>query len=407
MIQAKFSVLGIENSGKTTYISKIKGFDLHSNRLSIIEADNSCDTGQTSIEDYYRYQFNLNYNSECLIKFQLNDYCGKLLKLKEANSVQFEKLLDDTYLADFIIIFIDGAFFSDRDKDAVLKNVKRKCARIINPYISTYSEKNNGFIPPILIAITKSSMFTGIYSNQEILDFITEAFSSIFSEEINHYVICIDGDAEIAVKIPILIGLDYVLSCECEKIRLAVEEQNARIQDKIADYENFLRIQNDRLILKSRKKINDAEHEITRLKEKIQANTNALNKNVIWYQRDMLRSILVKELKLNREALIFGFDTALNYPDNIESNSHGIAINILKKAIVLVALFIIGNFMPVIYSLGTLVATFLYGKKSSFIMTIILLIMNFFIEDKFLWVDELLQIVMIIFFAYKAIKNKK
>jgi len=343
MIQAKFSVLGIENSGKTTYISKIKKFNLNSNVFSITESsNNSYDTAKTPIGYYYSNQFALNYKNECLVNFQINDYFGELLKLKETQQESFTKLENDLYSSDFIMIFIDGNFFCDDDKNVILKNLKRKCARIINPYISNYSGKNNGFIPPILIAVTKSVSFAGKYSTQDIFDLVNESFNGIFSDETQQYVICIDNNAKTAVEIPILIGLDYVLSRECQKIKADTERQNAVLTDTISDRQKFVDEQESRLILKSRSKINDAKDEINQLNEKIQTNINSLNNNIIWNQRDVLRSVIAEKLEINRNSLVYGFDKELTYQKMVNESDGGIGwlIVLAVIAIVLVILFI-------------------------------------------------------------------
>lgn len=395
MIESRFVILGIENSGKSSYLKNMSNFLANDTSFSLVN-DKQYSNSQY---EYIQNEFFLRYENNNIMKISISDYSGALLKSRD-DSVDCSVIKNDINSSDYIIIFINGDFFTDNNKFDCIKNIKKKCTRTLNPYLAECAEKNQDNLPPVFFAVTKSDLILQSYSNQDIFDCINEAFNSIFSDESKPYIMRITNQDINAAQIPIMIGIYHMISCECENIKKETEKSNSHIQDRINDNNTFLKSQNDRLILKNPLKIKKVESENTQLRILLQNNKSTLNTNPIWQQKKMFNTKLTELVKNNANSLVYGFDSELNYSGNI-SNAN---INsIFIKALVLIILFILAQVVPSLAVITSLGATFIYAKKHSFIMAVLTIFPILTIGD--MWIAILLQIIIIVLFVRKKLKK--
>lgn len=160
---------------------------------------------------------------------------------KELVTFRFN-LKNNIYNADIIYIFVNGDYFMSNSREQKCRNIKRHLSRFITPYLSEYVTRNQGKLPLIFFAVTKSFKVLKKNKISEIHSILRETFSSLFDSENKGYqepyAICIDIEKHYSISIPFLIGI-YSLFQESGKtdgknIIKKVLEKELRI------YQNFM-----------------------------------------------------------------------------------------------------------------------------------------------------------------------
>ena len=196
-----FTMLGMTGSGKTCFLtgmyyemsSGIQGYTLSSDDDIDIELRNKweklCDEKNgvnrfpVGTDKTERYKFTLEYAYESIKDFNWLDYPGGDLEKKSTGNIDSYKEIEEAILkSTCLFICVDGALLCEKTKELMIKNVRNKCSSKINGFLSKY-QKNNNYLPPVSIVITKYDMCRDV-KGEVMEDVIKKAFSSLFPE--NH-----------------------------------------------------------------------------------------------------------------------------------------------------------------------------------------------------------------------------
>lgn len=139
----RYCILGMDDTEKITYVNKIRNFNVSSNVFSILSEKDITNYSEEkpNLEIYYRNDCSLHYNHNLVLEFQVKYYSGMILKNKDENFDSQKNLQADLEKTDFLIIIVNGDYFVQDDKEAIIKLLKRKCVRFLNPFIAYCSEQ--------------------------------------------------------------------------------------------------------------------------------------------------------------------------------------------------------------------------------------------------------------------------
>lgn len=201
MDKTQFTMLGMSGSGKTCYLlgmydemlGGMKGFTLSTDddtdvslrqRYAIIDDANRGQgrfpAGTDQIESY---EFQLEHGYAPIMSFDWLDYPGGMLDVKTSgNNDEYNKLEEYIKNSSSLFICADGSLLQgDDDNEDKARLLKRKCTKLINPFIGRYL-KNNNFLPPTAIVITKSDLCRGDVTDDDLRVIIEEAFNPLFEK---------------------------------------------------------------------------------------------------------------------------------------------------------------------------------------------------------------------------------
>ncbi len=259
MADTRFTALGLSGSGKTCYIlgmyyemvTGVKGFTIKTLNETASKLEDWMDrlddeTGAdrfpagTGLTEVSNYEFDLNYQNQKIMSFDWMDYGGRTLREKENNPEAFAELKKSISESAALYVFVDGDLLCDEDTERKIKNVKRKCGRIINPFLTDFIQEKGAELPPIVFVITKSDLCKHyIKDNNEIYNVLNESFSSVFGKNSRCYITTVslgndiaeeDGEADpINIQIPFFIGIYHEFFNACNYIKSKIEDE---IQDK-------------------------------------------------------------------------------------------------------------------------------------------------------------------------------
>lgn len=337
-------ILGTENSGKSSYIkqfctnineNKFSPFMIVCNNLNIVN-------GEANSDVYSRNSFTVSFNKEEVLSFSINDYAGKILQSRDEQLKSYDELISDVHNADFLILMIDGGFFSEENKEKVVKNIKRKCARFYTPLVSQCSQYHGNKLPPVLFAVTKCKNYPQI-NKQELIEIIKESFDGIFADgdvETPQYVLCLDSAANNGIMIPVITAIKHFVNNIAEEINQNILFRNSKLEDTKKDKQDFLNEQESRLILKSRSKMKEASKSIDDINRQIEENKSALSNHPVWNHKRKIDNLLATVLNENVNLLIYGFDGLLTAEADDDNIGTGCLIVLAIIAVMLVVLFI-------------------------------------------------------------------
>lgn len=337
-------ILGTENSGKSSYIkqfctnineNKFSPFMIVCNNLNIVN-------GEANSDVYSRNSFTVSFNKEEVLSFSINDYAGKILQSRDEQLKSYDELISDVHNADFLILMIDGGFFSEENREKVIKNIKRKCARFYTPLVSHCSQYHENKLPPVLFAVTKYQNYVQI-NKQEIFEIIKESFDGIFANgdvENSQYMLCLDSVADNGTIIPVMTAIKHFLNNISEEINQNILLKNSKLEDTKKDKQDFLNEQESRLILKSRSKMKEASKSIDDINRQIEENKSALSNHPVWNHKRKIDNLLATVLNENVNLLIYGFDGLLTAEADDDNIGTGCLIVLAIIAVMLVVLFI-------------------------------------------------------------------
>lgn len=337
-------ILGIEGLGKTSYIKTAFSHLLNKSDFSIRHYNNKPIKNSHA---YYHHTCSLYHKEEFVLILTANDYSGSCITNRDDSSVEYTNLKNDLKQADFLLIMIDGKFFSDNSKTSILKNIKRKCVRFINPLLAYCADEHSNDLPFAIFTITNSNAIPKMYSKQDISDIITESFNSVFSENNRSIILSIDIPNNIAVNIPMYLIIKQAIEKTANNFKTEIEQTNQIIQEKIEVNEAFLKKQDERLILKNPFKIKAVREENDRLNAQINLNNNTLSTNSIWLQKKLFQSILYDELVKYKENLISGLDVDSDLNEQFHFSLRHLAILLLIIGFI-VMIFKIGFFKSIL-----------------------------------------------------------
>lgn len=268
MADTTYTIVGMSGSGKTCYITAMymkmaAGFDgftlvTDDQTRSRLERDIRTLREPRGMERFpvatnatavTSYDFDLCYETDKLITFEIMDYAGGLLSTREDTYKQFK---DSLAASSAMYIFIDGKSLCTNDREERRENLYYDCAMTMTPIIQDFANAN-GYIPPIVFVVTKADLCKNYIDQQEIIMLLRDLFSPAFSRGTYTYLCAISlGDtisddgykgrfSPTNVHLPFFIGAyhdyyDMCVSC-INKLEKSYESK------KSADfYEKYTRI---------------------------------------------------------------------------------------------------------------------------------------------------------------------
>lgn len=198
------TLLGISNSGKTSYISALyyrmlagkMGYSFSAkDRFTDKNLSDSMSKLRNSslkkerfgvnTNSLNKYTFNLMYNfDDFVMSFDLYDYSGSILKEMQCGGKQYHNFKDNFYKSSCVLIFIDSSMFCNCDPEDIVDNIKFECATIFNNLFVDYVSSGNLFLP-VSVVITKYDLISKLIPKDEICNIIKESFDPLFDTKKN------------------------------------------------------------------------------------------------------------------------------------------------------------------------------------------------------------------------------
>lgn len=179
------ALLGISGSGKTNFISEaIKDINSFSPKITITCQNSARAFGENSINTYMLKAYeNIQWN------FSICDYNGNLLKSHEKDNCEVRKYFNSSNMW---IIFIDGEYFNEENKDEIIGKIKRKTTRIIFPYISDYADKHGEKAPKLFFVVTKARKIINTFDSESIKEVIMASFEGLPDQNLSSMIMLSD-----------------------------------------------------------------------------------------------------------------------------------------------------------------------------------------------------------------------
>ena len=303
MADTRFTALGMSGSGKTCYVLGmyyemsvgIRGFNLVTNNntaykleawMDKLDEETGADrfpagTGLTEVTDY---GFMLKYCNRDVFSFDWMDYGGGTLKEKENNPEAFNSLNQSIEESTALYIFIDGDLLMEETREKRKRNVQRKIARIVNPFISEFDDGSR-YMPPIVFVVTKMDECARFLENGELAEIIQESFSPVFGADKRVYIVPVSlgkeisdddysGDVEpVNIHIPFFLGIYHEFFNHCVCVKEEIDKKKNENEESISNSQGLIDYENSRWIFRPkqdviedcRKKIEEANENIRNL----------------------------------------------------------------------------------------------------------------------------------------------
>lgn len=276
--ETKFTAIGLSGSGKTCYImglydqmsTGVNGFNLitTNNRANQLEdmldiLDNT--KGQdrfpsgTTLNKIEPYQFILTYKTQAIMAVDWIDYGGNILHDKgESVGDVYTEIEKSIEQSSALYIFIDGNLLCFEDTEAKVRQVSRRCARKINPYIVEFSQKHDDCLPPVIFVITKSDLCAPYIRDDELNRVIEACFSNVYLGNYDVYITAVSygahisdnnysGDAEPNMMyLPFLLGMYHEYQNKCQDKILYLNNRLEKIQSEAMRYKNVIKEENQK-----------------------------------------------------------------------------------------------------------------------------------------------------------------
>lgn len=340
---------------------EIIGFDLDVDCSRIINVDvdslvyqiNSKNQIKNKVySEPYLNEYSVIYKNNSILEYQVEYYPSLYLKPNYNEGAEFDANISKFISFDYLIILIDGKYFQNESEKQIIKKLQRNCTRIINPYISAYAKKNQGCILPITFAVTKSNTFRDKFNNIAMVNIISEAFNSIFTDNVRKYVICLDEKNQKGINIPIMIGVDRAFITTKNSMKYSLDSDKRLLSAQINDQQGVINMHNNRFLkFLSKGEAKRAQVKINKLRAEITQKDEEYQRNAIWEQDKYFKSALARELKNNQNSLVYGFNNELQYeiidsgkPKNDNCNEP--VISMFGLIVFLIILSVIGIWLP-------------------------------------------------------------
>ena len=197
----QFTILGMSGSGKTSYLlgvykkmsAGIKGFSFSTDDDTDVvlrtrfERMSSNDLGidrfPLGTDQVDIYKFTLEYTLDPIMDFNWIDYPGDALNEKKSGDIDTYNNLSSYILnSQVLFICVDGSLLggteNNNDKIEILQD---NCSSSMNLFFSRYLKENN-YLPPIAIIITKADLCDNSCTNDNYEKIIREAFNPLFAK---------------------------------------------------------------------------------------------------------------------------------------------------------------------------------------------------------------------------------
>lgn len=204
-IYKNISMLGISDSGKTSYLTALyyrmlagKSGYLLTGRDDFTSENLS--HGVSNLRDLYlkqdrfssntkavsKYSFDLLYNfDDSVMSFDLYDYSGSILeKKKSKNADEYNNFKNSINNSNSLLIFLNSSMLTGDDREEIVDNIKFECASIFNSFIRDYIESGNKILP-VSIVVTKYDILDKSITNDELCKIIKESFDPLFDKKTN------------------------------------------------------------------------------------------------------------------------------------------------------------------------------------------------------------------------------
>lgn len=340
MADSRFTALGLMGSGKTCYILGmyyemcvgIRGFTLKTtndiaskletwmDQLDDEDGMNRFPAG-TAITEVSDYSFKLSYQNEAIMSFIWADYGGRTLRDRENSGEVFAKISKSIEESTALYIFIDGDLLCEDSTEGKIKNVKRKCARTVNTYITDFAEAHDGNLPPIVFVVTKADLCSHYLKNgKEINDIIKECFSSVFGKGYTVYIVAVSLGKEISddnysgevepvnIHIPFFIGCYHEFLNFCIYLKSEIESANENSQKLISESQSAINHENSRWFFTNYDRINNCKRKIAEANENIASNQELLSK----YRR-LLGAVVTELAKCSNDFSVYQNGTEVDF----------------------------------------------------------------------------------------------
>lgn len=316
MADTKYTILGTSGSGKTCYIvgsyramlsKDVPEWSLEplgdSNIVMINESLNKL--RQRTGDDRYpaktrddvkairNLEFNLLYNNQEVINFDLIDYAGGSI-LTRSGPV-FEKLNESISKSTVLYILVDGESLCDEDNEEREEKFTYDCVCNINPILQEFVQNNKEKLPPIVFIVTKADLLKKYnVSDSEITGLIKGYFKSAFSKGTTSYIVGVtlgenisDDDNKgkfkpVNMHIPVLIGSYHEFYNRYILLKNDIENANWQFEKEISRKESMADKEERKWkIFRSESYINNCRNSIQNSRNGIKDNNKLLEKNKI------------------------------------------------------------------------------------------------------------------------------
>ncbi len=218
-----------------------------------------------------------------IMSFDWIDYPGgALYEQKSGNVEAFNKLKSHIQNSSSLFICVDGELIQGTDNKIIAKNIRGKCSGIINQFLHSYIKENH-FLPPIAIVVTKSDLCHK-QSPENWEKILRESFDPLLTEGNNtcsRFVCFIPVSlGEISsngykgklrpsnLELPILMGIHFSILCKGVKLGMEVDnykQQVDNLREAIRKEENKFFLWRSNKKIENYKKI---EQQISNLEQK-------------------------------------------------------------------------------------------------------------------------------------------
>ncbi len=321
----RFTAIGLSGSGKTCYVMGmydqmsigINGFNLvtTNNRAKqlgdmLVKLDENNGMARfpngTSLNEINDYQFTLTYQGKKIMTFDWMDYGGAILRDMGESAEKYSSLESSIEQSSVVYIFIDGDLLCKEGLDAKIRQVGRRCARYINPFIQKFSAAHEELLPPVVFVITKSDLCAKYLKEGELEKIIEKCFSGVFLNKNSVvYITSVtlgnnisddnySGYADPDMYIPFFLGLYYEYLNNCKYIKYLIDQKQDEHRKNIESSNKTIKSEKDHFfytrkrqerVAKLNESISDANKEIQRLD------------NILKEYRDLLKAVADQMLR--------------------------------------------------------------------------------------------------------------
>lgn len=301
MDKTQFTMLGMSGSGKTCYllgmymimVAGLEGFsfttdsDTDVNIKKRYKRMKDTSLGQdrfpTRTNQAEVFEFTLEHAFSPIMSFNWIDYFGGALEEQTSGNIEeYNKLEQYIKNSSCLFICVDGALLQvDGDNEERIEAIQEECSSTINPFLSRY-RKNNDFLPPTAIVITKSDLCSDL-SDSDFIEIIEKSFSPLFVDgngDFNRFVSVIpvsigknisennyQGKLDPKrLELPIFMGVWFALISHAEEIKREINEREANkrraIRDRDREADSWFFLRDNKKIRRLNTQIHDANHEI-------------------------------------------------------------------------------------------------------------------------------------------------
>lgn len=291
-----FTALGTSFSGKTCFImgmyhkmsSGINGWNLTtknssadyiSRMLKIMDSKKGKErfppgTTHDAFEDYC---FQLHYLNNFISSFHWIDYAGSMLEHCSVQTQEYINLEKSIEKSSCIYVFIDGDLLFEKERKKKEKEIRRKCADVINRYITNFMKNHDSKVPPVVFVITKWDICCQHTNMNEIKEILNNCFSSIFyNPDGRAYIVTVSlgenlsednyaGEIDpVNIQIPFFLGIYHNFLDNFTAFKYSVEKSILEKKTKIKELQNDIYSSNSK-ISEYTKNICDCEIRISSL----------------------------------------------------------------------------------------------------------------------------------------------